>query len=752
METQENNSTDEQAETAASRRHLTLSGQLMVLVAVLALGPLLVTNYIGYQRTKDVLAEMTHQALNNAVSLAATETTDFISERKKLLSSLVAGNLHLSQASDEAARLIAEEPSRLNATLTPLERHLEAKAESTDAQARFYVLSPEGQVLGSSEGVQPRGMWRRDDLCLELAEQPSRLAIHHESDSVLYVAEPLDSSSQSTTGAAAAPILCARFDFAMASRLRELSHSQAPVERFRIINESGEVLIDTEGATDSDDSATAVLFEQLDEQDTRHGTYDSAEHGTVFAAVAPISNTDWMVTAEVPSAKAMAMLEDLKRRVFWMGSGFVAIVLLGMFLMVRTTIDPLRDLVEATKKMARGELAQTVATRGPREVAHLASVFNKMSRQVSDLHHNLEERVDQRTAELHQNQAFSQILFNSMHENLMVIDSDFRVIKANDAARRTYGDELVGKLCHVAFQASDCEDEKCPLRRALESGEPVEEERVHLNQTSPEIMHTQVFPLPAPTGQPPNQVLMVTRPITDEKQELASTAADEKVSAYALMAASVAHEIGNPLSSISAQLQLAKRKKDPEFTEKVIDIIDGQVSRIDKLLRDMTAFSSRQSNHATFVYWNQVIEDVVRLLRHGPHGRFVSFELDLADELPAAYAAPERCFQVLLNLGLNALDAMEGRGTLTIETWLDGEEIMIRTSDTGPGITDDVEEHIFEPYFSTKDPHKGSGLGLFISKRIVEQMDGVLEYEAVEGGGASFIIRVPVATRARVRA
>lgn len=346
-------------------------------------------------------------------------------------------------------------------------------------------------------------------------------------------------------------------------------------------------------------------------------------------------------------------------------------------------------------------------------------------------------------------------------DQMILVDDDLHVVAANDAARATFGEDLIGQRCFEVFEDCDhCTGSagcvgagRCPVRQALERGEPVADERVRLDGDHAEIMRTQAFPLPMRPGDTSRQVLMVTRPISQEKTQRATAAAGEKISAFALMAASVADELGNPLASISAQLQLAQRKDDPAFTKKALSVIDQQVTRLVGLLRDITDFSSRQSSRATLMYWNQLVEDAVRLLKHDPRGRFVAFDLDLADQLPAVLADPESSFQVLLGLGHNALDAMEGHGTVTIRTRLDGDSVVVTVRDTGPGVDPGVEHRIFEPYFSTKTASPGNGLGLFIGRRIVEQMGGTLRYlPPVDGEhSATFVLRMPVATQALMR-
>lgn len=743
-------SPEPESEPTAGRRRLSLAGQLMVLVALLSLGPLLVTNIVGYQRTKDLIEEITQQALRNAARVAANDTADFVRERKAIIASLTADNIQLSETARQAARELGGDGVAGQPRVTDLEEHLRAKARAIEAPVDFYVLSPAGQVLGSSTGPKARGQWRTHDRCLAAAGSPSGLAVGHRSRPILYLGTPIEVAGEASPG-----IFCARSDFSIYAQLQELAAAQAPVERFVLANAQGAVLVDTASPAGETGAVAPALRQRLTAAEPWSGVLAGDGDDAQFVALTPVASTDWFAVAEVSDATALAVLDELKARVFWMGSAFVLVVVLGMLLMVHATIGPLRDLVRATREMARGRLVQHVDTRGPREVAELAGVFNAMSAHVADLHRTLEDRVEQRTAELQRNQAFSKLLFNAMHENLVVIDGDMRIIEANDAARATYGDDLVGRPCSEVFEDSeDCDNctDQCPVRAALERGALVEEERVHARDGHTEIMHTQVFPLPAAEGSPPNRVLMVSRPITQEKQERAAEAAGEKVSAYALMAASVADEIGNPLASISAQLQLARRKNDPQFTEKVMGIIEQQVERISGLLKDITAFSSRQSKRATLVYWNQIVEDAVRLLKHDPKGRFAAFQLDLADELPAVYAEPESSFQVLLDLGLNALDAMDGHGTIRFETELQDDQVIVRVCDTGPGVDQALRDQIFEPYFTTKDGGAGRGLGLFISRRMVEQMGGTLEYDPPsDGQGARFVVRMPLATQERMR-
>lgn len=724
---------------------LSLAGQLLLLIGVLSLGPLVVTNYYGYQRSRSLIEELSTQSLQNAARVAANETASFVQERQRLVRSIVAGNVHLA---DSALRAADEHGSAVPSGAEPsaLEHHLQAKASEADETAVFYVIRADGLVLGSSAGAEVRGERRVDDTCLRVVERPDGTGLSHAGAPMLHIAQPIPPHRGRQPG-----VLCARYALSIRQDLGHLAASQSSVGRFHIVDKTGQTLAGAADQWVEPTELAAVLRPHVNAVQPWAGSYTGDDAQTRFAAVEPVAALGWSIVAEVLESEAMVVLDDLKRRVFWMGSGFVLIVLLGMIFMVRRTIGPLRDLVAATRNMTRGQLAQRVQTRGPREVAELAEGFNQMSRRVAELYETLEERVEQRTEQLRRNQELSELLFDSMHENLAVIEDDCVVVQANQAALDTYGDDIIGKRYFEAFEQRPQPADDCPILEVLQAHSPLACERVHDCKGSREIVSLELFPLPGHADNGADRLLMVARKITDQKQEQAHEVHGQKVSAYALMAASVAHEIGNPLSSISAQTQLAVRRDDPEYTKKVLDIVGEEVERISRLLRDITKFAGRQHTQETLVSWNQVASDAVRLLRHDPRGRFAEFELDLADDLPTVKAHPDHCMQVLINLGLNGLDAMEGRGVLHISTDVEAGEVLVRITDEGPGVPEELGEQIFEPYVSTKDCGENSGLGLFISRRIVEQMGGSLEHEQRPGAEASttFVVRMAVPEAAR---
>ncbi|MFB6263465.1 MAG: sensor histidine kinase, partial [Bradymonadaceae bacterium] len=132
------------------------------------------------------------------------------------------------------------------------------------------------------------------------------------------------------------------------------------------------------------------------------------------------------------------------------------------------------------------------------------------------------------------------------------------------------------------------------------------------------------------------------------------------------------------------------------------------------------------------------------LVDHDPRGRKVELDFDLEPSLPPVRGDENRILQVLLNLGLNAVAAIEDRGTVEFETFTKGDQVAVRVVDSGPGVPTEIRDRIFEPYFTTKAESEGTGLGLFVSRQIVREAGGEIELEPpASDRGASFVVRFP---------
>ncbi|MBW2694219.1 MAG: two-component sensor histidine kinase, partial [Deltaproteobacteria bacterium] len=208
------------------------------------------------------------------------------------------------------------------------------------------------------------------------------------------------------------------------------------------------------------------------------------------------------------------------------------------------------------------------------------------------------------------------------------------------------------------------------------------------------------------------------------------------------LAAGIAHEIGNPLAAIDSQLQLAQ--SDPDRAAQTLAIVRKQVGRMDRMLRRLVNFSRRRRDEVMLASANQVVDDVAQLMEHDPRARGVTITRRLGEHVPGIRIKEDDLVQVLLNLGLNALDAVGKDGTVEFETGVDDGALFIRVSDNGGGIPDAAVQNVFDPFFTTKGPGKGTGLGLFVSRGIIQGIGGILELERTGPDGTTFSIRLPL--------
>jgi signal transduction histidine kinase len=222
----------------------------------------------------------------------------------------------------------------------------------------------------------------------------------------------------------------------------------------------------------------------------------------------------------------------------------------------------------------------------------------------------------------------------------------------------------------------------------------------------------------------------------------------EKLSAIGELAASVAHEVKNPMVGIVGFAQLAQESKDPAEIQEYLGLIEQDGFRANAILQSLLEFSRPPEVALEVLQVNEVVEGALRLCRHQVALGGARVETRLADGLPAIRGNSNQLRQVLLNLVLNASQAMEGAPVrrLTIATALavDGW-VELEVIDTGPGIAPDVKARLFKAFFTTKRPGQGTGLGLSVSRTIVEAHHGAIRVESTPGEGATFIVRLPPA-------
>ncbi len=218
----------------------------------------------------------------------------------------------------------------------------------------------------------------------------------------------------------------------------------------------------------------------------------------------------------------------------------------------------------------------------------------------------------------------------------------------------------------------------------------------------------------------------------------------EKLAAIGSLAAGVAHEINNPAAIIRGNVEILLMELGPETPgrEEAEEILK-QTERVSLITQNMLAFAREQAIHAEEVQINDLLEEeILEQIGHQVTLGSVHMIRQLDPELPVIEGDRERLRQVFTNMVVNALQAMEGEGTLTVSTEVSKETVVVGVRDTGPGIPEDVRHKIFNPFFTTKQT--GTGLGLSVSYGIVKALKGSIEVQSEKGNGALFRVCLPV--------
>ncbi|MGE0788903.1 MAG: ATP-binding protein [Sandaracinaceae bacterium] len=236
-------------------------------------------------------------------------------------------------------------------------------------------------------------------------------------------------------------------------------------------------------------------------------------------------------------------------------------------------------------------------------------------------------------------------------------------------------------------------------------------------------------------------------------QELESTQASlvrsEKMASVGRLAAGIAHEIGNPLSAILGLLELVgdgdlSLEEQREFLRRA----QKETERIGRIIRDLLDFARSEPDGAALsgsCDLTEVVEDAVRLIGPQKDLRQITIERRFAEDVPHVRGDAARLAQVVLNLLLNAADAISGEGTISLDVTVEDEHVRLTVQDTGPGIAPEVIDHLFEPFVTTKPVGRGTGLGLAVAHTLVEGFGGTLDAANAPEGGARFALTLPVA-------
>lgn len=341
---------------------------------------------------------------------------------------------------------------------------------------------------------------------------------------------------------------------------------------------------------------------------------------------------------------------------------------------------------------------------------------------------------------------FLESVFEALQEGVLILDPDSQITFLNSAAARLFGldpetalGQPLSKLVRGLNWKSLTRNQTSALSRDLEVFYP--EHRFLNFYLSPIIEELDDQPRHLGT-------VMLVRDLTEARKTNEETLESEKLNALTLLAAGVAHEIGNPLNSLGIHLQLLERKikkLPPGDTAHLLEHLDtarSEISRLDNLLQEFLHAIRPSRANLTDEQINDLIRDTLKTLEPDLANRAISINLKLANSLPRLPLDPSQIKQALFNLLKNAYQSIPASGgTITITTSSNPHEILVRISDSGTGIPPEKLGTLFEPYATTKA--SGTGLGLLIVRRILREHGGEIEITSEELSGTTVTLHLP---------
>ena len=345
-----------------------------------------------------------------------------------------------------------------------------------------------------------------------------------------------------------------------------------------------------------------------------------------------------------------------------------------------------------------------------------------------------------------QSKELLQSVFDGITDLVVLVDREFRIKMVNKAYLRRYNvdiDTILNRPCYELHHEAHTSCGDCGLKEVLASGKPVSKESTCTTGT---IFLINFYPLFDVTGQV-ESIIRYARDITDQKRVEQQIQQTEKLVAMGQLAAGVAHEINNPLGVILCYVNLLQRQlTNDQQGHRDLEIIEKQTQSCKRIVTDLLQFARSRDSCKAPASLNTMLNEVVQMLEHQCKIKNISLELQLDQHLPLLAVDGNKMKQVFVNLLLNAFQAVQQQGMIRISTTYHSQQQQaeIIFQDNGHGIPAEIQNKIFNPFFSTKQTGDGTGLGLSVSYGIIQEHGGQITVTSDPEAGTRFLIQLPI--------
>ncbi len=444
----------------------------------------------------------------------------------------------------------------------------------------------------------------------------------------------------------------------------------------------------------------------LEEKGENFGVYvaPTGEDKVLAYSTANIGSSKWIVAVSAPYSEVTLAIQRSMKLYSWL--------IISIF--ATTTIVAAMLIVMNRKRVQAEERA-----RHQEELERYAQ--------------NLEKEVVIRTRELSSEKEKLNTIVSAIGSGIVLINKDGRIEWTNQKMKEMAGIDITGRYCEEI-----CAD--CTVLSSYSEQNMQTEVLLNLFGEKDKYFQITTAPIVDDRGEVHGYIRLV-QDVTEMKKMEEQMMHSEKMAALGRLTAGIAHEIGNPLTSVFSFVQILKEMEKDEFKKESLETIYFHIARIADILKQLSGFS--KTPPLEFKSWNinSLIESALALIQYDKRAKAVSIQKELSPDIPEIITDGNQLSQVFINIILNAFDAMPEGGTLTMRSYVRDGSVVVEFEDTGVGIPKENLSRIFDPFYTTKE--KGTGLGLAVSYSIIKKLNGTLTVESEQNKGSNFRITLP---------